>query len=77
VNANLKADTTEALLGRKKSMHISALKYRIDEIRNELQALPAPRLPPSFPPAKRALRPLTESAFFASGRRARPRPPTG
>ena len=36
VNANLKADTTEALLGRKKSMHLSALKYRIDEIKNEL-----------------------------------------
>jgi hypothetical protein len=37
VNANLKADTTDALLRRKKDMHMSAFKYRIDEIKVELQ----------------------------------------
>ena len=37
VNANLKADTTDGLLNRKKSMHLSAFQYRIDEIKNALQ----------------------------------------
>lgn len=37
VNANLKADTTDELLTRKKSMHLSAFQYRLDEIMNELQ----------------------------------------
>jgi hypothetical protein len=36
-NANLKADTTEVLLGRKKQMHIAAFTYRVDEISLELQ----------------------------------------
>jgi hypothetical protein len=37
VNANLKADTTDELLKRKKSIHLSAFQYRLDEIMNELQ----------------------------------------
>jgi hypothetical protein len=38
VNANLKADTTDVLMGRKKSMHMTAFRYRIDEISERLQA---------------------------------------
>ncbi len=46
VNANLKANTTDELLSRKKSMHLTAFKYRIDEIKNELQVCCLrPRLP--------------------------------
>ena len=38
VNANLKTETTDELLGRKRSMHLTAFKYRIDEITDRLQA---------------------------------------
>ena len=41
VNANLKADKVEKLLERKKEMHTSAFKYRVDEIRRDLQVPPA------------------------------------
>ncbi len=37
MNANLKADTTDGLLRKKKDMHLSAFQYRIDEIKDELQ----------------------------------------
>jgi hypothetical protein len=37
VNANLKADTTEMLLKRKKQMHMEAFKFRIDDINITLQ----------------------------------------
>ncbi len=37
-NANLKADTTEALLERKKRMHLASFQYRIHEIAEKLQA---------------------------------------
>jgi hypothetical protein len=37
-NANLKADTTDELLGRKRSMHMTAFRYRIDEISEILEA---------------------------------------
>jgi hypothetical protein len=36
-NANLKADTTDVLLGRKKRMHMDAFKYRMAEIAEQLQ----------------------------------------
>ena len=49
VNANLKADTTEELLGRKKSMHMTAFRYRIDEIFEKLQARPSPSPGPPLP----------------------------
>ena len=38
MNANLKADTTDELLNRKRAMHIAAFQYRIDEIADKLQA---------------------------------------
>jgi hypothetical protein len=37
VNANLKANTTDELLDRKKSMHLAAFRYRIEEIKDKLQ----------------------------------------
>ena len=38
VNANMKADTTDALLERKKQMHMATFNYSINEIANLLQA---------------------------------------
>ena len=38
MNANLKADTTDVLLNRKRAMHVAAFQYRIDEIADKLQA---------------------------------------
>jgi hypothetical protein len=38
VNANLKADTTDELLSRKRTMHMTAFKYRLGEISERLQA---------------------------------------
>ena len=50
VNANLKADTTDELLGRKRSMHMTAFQYRIDEISKRLRAsTPASFLNSEFP----------------------------
>ena len=37
INANLKADTTEQFLGRKKRMHLTTFAYCIDEIAFALQ----------------------------------------
>jgi hypothetical protein len=37
VNANLKADTTDELLGRKRNMHMTAFRYRLDEIADRLK----------------------------------------
>ena len=39
VNANLKAPTTDELVGVKKRIHLDAFKYRIEEIERELFAL--------------------------------------
>ena len=38
VNANLKTTTVEELISRKKTLHLAAFKYRIHEIRGELEA---------------------------------------
>ena len=37
VNANLKTETTDELMGRKRTMHLTAFRYRIDEISDRLQ----------------------------------------
>jgi hypothetical protein len=42
-NANLKADTTDVLLSRKKRMHVDAFKYSIAEIAEDLQVISWPR----------------------------------
>lgn len=38
VNANLKTETVEQLQGRKKTMHVTAFRMAIDDLRRSLQA---------------------------------------
>jgi hypothetical protein len=48
-NANLKAETTDVLLGRRRNMHMTAFRYRLDEIAETLKVRANTGSSTSFP----------------------------